>query len=208
MPPICGPRASRIRGHAAILTCGHGQVRRVSGMDPERSKHRSDRRTGEPQRDMHDRPDLYVVLGVEPSATFVEMRVAHRRRSLVLRSDRSDLARTPEARAHANKMLRELNEAYGTLRNPHLRREYDLRHADLQLPVPHPARTRPSEHRHAPRKTRPARGWGRSLGRIAIVLGFGLLVLWAVLANRVDRREAEAFLLSPPQSEAATTPIR
>lgn len=43
---------------------------------------------------------------------------------------------------------------------------------------------------------------------MAIVLGFGLLVLWAVLTDMVERRNAEAFFLSQPPSEAAAEPLR
>ena len=160
------------------------------------------------RRNMNDRHDLYAVLGVEPSATFVEIRAAYQRRASVLHADRFDRTRAPQASAHASEMLRDLNEAYGTLRNAHLRRDYDLRHASRQLLVPNPARGRRAQPRHRPRTTPPARRRGRSLGRMAIVLGFGLLVLWAVLADMVQRRDAEAFLTSPPPSGATAGPLR
>ena len=118
------------------------------------------------QRDMHDRPDLYVVLEVDPSATFVEIRAAFRRRALVLHADSSDRTRAPAARTQANEMLRELNEAYRTLRNPHLRREYDLGRAGRQSIVPNPTPSRPAEPRRTVRQLRPAKHWRRSLSRI------------------------------------------
>ena len=43
---------------------------------------------------------------------------------------------------------------------------------------------------------------------MAIVLGFGLLVLWAVLTDMVERRNAEAFFLSQPPTGAAAEPLR
>ena len=79
------------------------------------------------QRDRHDRSDLYLVLGVDPSATPVEIRAAYRQRALVLHGDSVDRTRAPAARVRASEMLRELNEAYRALRTPPPRREPDLR---------------------------------------------------------------------------------
>lgn len=56
---------------------------------------------------MRDRPDFYVVLGVEPSATLAEIQAAYRQRVQVIHPDRFDRTRTPAAWAHANTMLRE-----------------------------------------------------------------------------------------------------
>lgn len=178
------------------------------GMDPGQAEHKLDRRTRMSQRDMHDRPDLYVVLEVDPSATFVEIRAAFRQRALVLHADSFDRTRVPEARAQANEMLRELNEAYRTLRNPHLRREYDLGRAGRHSFVPNPTPSRPPEPRRTVRQPRPPKHWGRNLGRIAVVLGFGLLVLWAVLVDMAERRNAEAFFLLQPSSGATSGPLR
>jgi len=44
----------------------------------------------------------------------------------------------------------------------------------------------------------------RGLGRIAVVVGFGLLVLWAVLTTIAERREVEVSVRSPPQGPATT----
>ncbi len=43
---------------------------------------------------------------------------------------------------------------------------------------------------------------------MAIVLGFGLLVLWAVLTDMIERRNAEAFFLSQPPDRATAEPLR
>ena len=174
------------------------------------------------QRDTHDRSDLYAILGVDPSATPVEIRAAYRQRALVLHGDSLDRARAPAARTRATEMLRELNEAYRILRNPPLPREHDLQHAGRRPLTPRPARSSPDvprptvralrptvrATRPAVRKKRPAIASRRSLGRMAIVLGFGLLVLWAVLTDMVERRDAEAFFLSQPPSDASTEPLR
>ena len=160
------------------------------------------------QRDMHDRSDLYLVLGVDPSATPVEIRAAYRQRALVLHGDSVDRTRAPAARVRASEMLRELNEAYRALRTPPPRREPDLQHAGRRPLTPRPATSSPAARRPPVRKKRPAIATRRSFGRMAIVLGFGLLVLWAVLTDMVERRNAEAFFLSQPPSEAATEPLR
>ena len=165
---------------------------------------------------MHDRSDLYVVLGVDPSATLVEIRAAYRQRALVLHGDSVDRTRAPAARTRATEMLRELNEAYRTLRNPPPRREPDLQPAGRRPLIPSPATSSsPAAPRPTARKRRPTvgRGWPaiatrRSLGRMAIVLGFGLLVLWAVLTDMIERRNAEAFFLSQPPDRATAEPLR
>ena len=177
-------------------------------MEPGRVEQRLDRRTGMSQPDMHDRPDLYDLLEVDPSTTFVEVRAAYRRRTLALHGDSLDRTRAPEARTRATEMLRELNEAYRTLRNPPLRNEHDFHSAGRRQLIPSPASSSPAAPRPTVRRTRPAIGTRRNLGRMAIVLGFGLLVLWAVLADRVERRNAEANLLSQPPSGATTEPLR
>ena len=157
---------------------------------------------------MHDHPDLYGVLGVEPSATFVEIRAVYRQRAQALHTDCLDRTGTLEARAHASETLRELGEAYRTLRNPNLRREYDLGRVNRPSLVPNPTRKRPTAIRQTKRRTRLTPERRRSLGRMAIVLGFGLLVLWAVLANMFERRDAEAFFRSQPPAGATARQIR
>jgi curved DNA-binding protein CbpA len=160
------------------------------------------------QRDIHDRPDWYAVLGVESSATFVEIRAAYRRHALALHAERLHSAETPPTLARAYDRLHELSDAYRTLRHPDTRRAYDLVREGRSSSVLDPAReARPAPPRYATR----ARQYGRPerdrrrLGRIGVVLGFGLLVLWAVLASIAERRQAAASMLSNP-SGIATAP--
>jgi len=89
--------------------------------------------------------DLYAVLGVDPDATAEEIRRAYIARARVLHPDRFDPQRQPEQWKQANEMLLELNEAYGVLRNPSWRAQYDLhrvarqRQQSSQPPPPPPA---------------------------------------------------------------------
>ena len=163
-----------------------------------------------PQRETLHRPDLYAALGVEPSATFVEIRNAYRRQALALHADRLRSTESPDALALAYGRLNELGDAYRTLRNPRTRRAYDLVREGQSSPVPEPVREdRPPPRRYQTRAIRPARpqrDW-RRLGRIAIVCGFGLLVVWAVVTTIAERREAAASALSSPAS-VGTTPVR
>lgn len=75
---------------------------------------------------MKDRPDYYVVLGVEPTATSEAIRLAYRARAQVLHPDRFDRMSSPTVWAQANAMLRELNGAFAVLSVPSRRVAYDL----------------------------------------------------------------------------------
>jgi hypothetical protein len=153
---------------------------------------------------MRDRPDPYVLLGVEPTATLAEIQSAYRRRIQVVHPDRFDRATAPEAWTDANDMLRELNEAYRTLSNARLRREYDLNHAGRTGPVAASAH-KPSESPQPAQRTETAGRSGIELGRVAILLGVGLLVLWVVLADSDRQRAIDEFFQSQPRTSSAAS---
>jgi curved DNA-binding protein CbpA len=160
------------------------------------------------QRDGRDRPVWYAVLGVDPSATFVEIRVAYRRHALALHAERLRSAEAHDTLAGAHGRLREVSDAYRTLRHPETRRAYDLVREGQVPSVAAPAPDgRPTLHHQASRERQSAQPEidRRRLGRIAVVLGFGLLVLWALVASIADRREAAASQVSSP-SEIASPP--
>ena len=162
-----------------------------------------------PQREIDDRPDWYGVLGVEPSATFFEIRAAYRRQTLALHADRLRSTETPDALARAYDKLNELGRAYRTLRDPDTRCAYDLAREGTSLGVPEPVReSRPAPRRYATRAKKPGRPGNnrRRLGRIGVVVGFGILVLWAVLITIAERREAAASVHSSPP-DLATAPV-
>lgn len=159
---------------------------------------------GMPQREMHDRPNWYAVLGVEPSATFVEIRAAYRRRALALHTDRLRSAKTADALDRVYDRLDELGDAYRILRHPATRRAYDLARDDDSSPLPEPVRkSRPFLPRYETRARRPGTNW-RRLGRVAIFLCFGMLVAWAVVTTIAERREAAASMLSSPPAMTST----
>ena len=64
--------------------------------------------------------DFYVLLGISPLASFDEVKEAYRKQALLCHPDknRSD---------NATEQFQHLGEAWETLRDPHRRREYDLR---------------------------------------------------------------------------------
>lgn len=69
--------------------------------------------------------DHYQVLGVDPSASAEEIRAAHRRLVRVLHPDRHAQASAGE-RALADRRMREINDAWNTLRDASRRSSYDL----------------------------------------------------------------------------------
>lgn len=71
--------------------------------------------------------DYYVVLGLSPSASAGDIHRAYRRLAKDWHPDRLLLA-PPSERAAAERRIRALNQAYATLGDPFLRREYDANH--------------------------------------------------------------------------------
>ena len=65
--------------------------------------------------------DAYAVLGVAPDATAQELKAAHR---ALVRRHHPDLA-PAERRAEATRRVQEINVAYGLVRDPQRRAEYD-----------------------------------------------------------------------------------
>lgn len=74
--------------------------------------------------DVPESRDHYKVLGLSPDADADEIRQAYRRLVHVLHPDRHYEA-TPAERALADRRMREINEAWNTLRDPARRRNYD-----------------------------------------------------------------------------------
>lgn len=68
--------------------------------------------------------DHYRVLGVAPDADAEAIRSAHRRLVRVLHPDRH-IEATPAEKALADRRMREINDAWNTLRDPERRRRYD-----------------------------------------------------------------------------------
>lgn len=76
--------------------------------------------------------DLYSILGINHDATAEKMRQAYLARVRVIHPDRFDRQHQAQDWMKANEMLAELNEAYGILRNPLLRAQYDELHIAKQ----------------------------------------------------------------------------
>lgn len=72
-----------------------------------------------------DEPNHYRRLGVRPSATTEEIHAAYRELAGRFHPDRVGDA-TPADRLLAERRMREINEAWSVLRDPHRRRTYDL----------------------------------------------------------------------------------
>ncbi len=71
--------------------------------------------------------DYYSILGVTPDAPASDIRKAYVRISRIVHPDRFDPATQPEDWEQANRMLREVNEAWQTLKDPSKRSFYDMR---------------------------------------------------------------------------------
>ena len=78
-------------------------------------------------------PDPYLVLGVSPTATQAEITHAYRTR---LRAHHPD-TRHPPASKTADDDLRQVLAAYGLLRDPARRADYDRATAPAATPPPH-----------------------------------------------------------------------
>jgi len=65
--------------------------------------------------------DAYAVLGVPPDASDEELKAAHR---ALVRRHHPDLV-PPEQREEATRRIQEINVAYGLVRDPQRRAEYD-----------------------------------------------------------------------------------
>ena len=66
----------------------------------------------------------YDILGIDPSATQEELRLAYHRRAQLLHPDHHAGA-SPDVIAEAERSLRELNDAWSVLSDPQRRRQYD-----------------------------------------------------------------------------------
>ena len=84
-------------------------------------------------RGMPNQISYYVLLGLHPSASAIEIRRAYRELSKLTHPDTTDL---PPAIATAK--FQQLNEAYATLSNPERRVKYDLKISYSRLNVIQP----------------------------------------------------------------------
>lgn len=105
----------------------------------------------------------YDVLNVAKDASPSDLRSAYLLLSRMFHPDRFDAAKQPAEWAKANELLRELNQAYGVLRDPEKRKAYDstLRHGD---PAPRRVPT-PPQTGERPRQDRPAASQGERSSR-------------------------------------------
>jgi len=95
--------------------------------------------------------DYYAILGIETTATNEEVRQAYRRCVWTYHPDRN-----PDRVDWATDQVQLVNEAYGILRQTHLRREYDR----LRWPhIPHQPRPRQASHTTTAPAPDPARPW-------------------------------------------------
>lgn len=154
--------------------------------------------------DMADRPDLYVVLGISPSATPEQIRRAYRERVRVLHPDRFDHVQDPAAWNAANQMLLELNAAYNLLTNPGLRNRYDRVYAEQSEAK---ARRQPAAKEppppHAPRErpTAPVEKRARRKNRLWLLLLLVLPFLWVVYSASDGDQRDDDYSLSGPQRD-------
>ena len=92
---------------------------------------------------VREHPDPYLVLGVSPTATQAEITHAYRTR---VRTHHPDTRHTPSPQT-ADEHLRQLLAAYGLLRDPARRADYDRATAPAATPPPHrPQWPTPADH--------------------------------------------------------------
>lgn len=72
----------------------------------------------------NSRKDYYKVLGVEKSATEAQLKKAYRKLALKWHPDKN--AETEEKRLKAEKIFKDVNEAYAVLSDPKKKQQYDL----------------------------------------------------------------------------------
>lgn len=68
--------------------------------------------------------DYYKILGVEKTAKEVELKKAYRKMALKWHPDKNSA--TEEQRVKAEKMFKDINEAYAVLSDKEKKRQYDL----------------------------------------------------------------------------------
>ena len=70
------------------------------------------------------RKDYYKILGVDSSASEAQIKKAYRKKALKWHPDKQN--GTQEERDHAEKMFKDIGEAYGVLSDPQQKRRYDM----------------------------------------------------------------------------------
>lgn len=118
--------------------------------------------------------NLYDVLGLSVTASPEQVRQAFLLRSKLLHPDRFDQTKQSEEWSLANEMFKELNYAYGILRDPAARAEYDRSTGNpfaqaTAEPPPRRAAEPPPRRRRSP--PRPATPPGYQLGRLRAGVG-------------------------------------
>lgn len=147
---------------------------------------------------MNDRPDPYTILGVSRAATPEEIQAAYRRRVKVVHPDRIDRERDPAAWAVANRMLRDINDAYFILSNENRRRIHNLSHISKN--------TTSTRYRYQPSKfsqnpsLNPKAKKSNATARILtfMVLSILLLIALGVATKRTDNYPLEGGRSTPP----------
>lgn len=139
-------------------------------------------------------PDYYEVLGVDSSATHLELESAYRRRAQLLHPDRH-VGVAPDVRAESERSMRDLNEAWEVLGNPISRASYDeSRGAPGRPAEPHGAGRMPPARR--PEPTVVARKPLRRLGKfvevafLLLITGGALFLLLRMPGSSSDRSPA------------------
>jgi predicted Zn-dependent protease with MMP-like domain/curved DNA-binding protein CbpA len=98
------------------------------------SRNQQGRRPADDEPDSHDAPDLYARLGVTPDIGPDDLRRAYHRLVKLWHPDRY-VGAPPELRERAERRMRQLNEAYGTLSDPLARAAYDRQREGRANPI-------------------------------------------------------------------------